>query len=113
MRHDIRSDFQFRWFCFLSSVQTFQQCQHRRHPFLEIFCNKAGHGFRRARGGIVFERLVVSLAVGELDVDGREAGLHQLHVEQQASRAAVAVDKGMDALEAQVSAGCTACSGMR
>lgn len=53
------------------------------------------------------EGVVVAAAVGEFDVDGWVAVLHQQEVEEEAARAAVAVGEGMDGLEKDVEQGRT------
>lgn len=71
----------------------------------EVVGDQAGHGAVVAVAVVGGEGVVIAAAVGEFDVDGRIAVLHQDEVEQEAARAAVAVDEGVDGLEEDVEQG--------
>ena len=44
---------------------------------------------------VSIEGVVVCKAIRELDVDGREASLHQFQIDQQTPGATISVDEGM------------------
>ena len=67
--------------------------------FTEVFAEEFYH-----RGAVV-EGVVVAHTVGEFDVDGRVACLHQLEVDNEASGSAVAVDEGVYRLERDMQVG--------
>ena len=82
-----------------------QHGQVQIQPFVDISGEQLLHDRQVMLHMVRIKGAVVGQAVRELDVDGREPGLHQFQIDQQTPGAAIAVDEGVDALKLDMEPG--------